>query len=77
MTNCDKEMNIWAIKCLTCQTSGDDIKKEDYWISKSYFLGCHSGHDVESKSIKRDLNTESMRCQCKTKYQNCIRAFPS
>ena len=48
-------MNIWAIKCLTCQTSGDDIKKEDYWISKSCFLGCHSGHDVESISINCNI----------------------
>ena len=72
MTNCDKEMYIWAIKCLTCQTAGDNINKENYWICKSCFLGCHSGHDVESKSIKRDLKRESVRCHCRLKSQNCI-----
>ena len=75
MNGCDEVVERYVYKCLTCKKNekkNGDGKDDDILVCKPCFIGCHRGHEIIEEDVENDLETKSVRCECKTKFLNCI-----
>ena len=77
MKECDVEMKYFAWKCLTCEKISKKIDKDEkdedaFIVCKSCFVGCHIGHEIEMRSVKKDLHMKSVKCPCKSNFSCCL-----